>query len=113
MCRSAVPTQSVREVAVPDLTVCHVAPTAAVSKHLSCTVALHVKDEQSLTTELLVDTGSAVSILPESIYRQSLMHMPLSKPTVRLVTYMKKPIPVAVFNLPSHTATRAHKLTST
>ncbi|GAA6098722.1 ankyrin-3-like isoform X1 [Tachysurus ichikawai] len=45
-------------------------------------------------TDLLVDTGSAVSILPEHVYRQTFLHIPFKKPTVRLVTYMKEPIPV-------------------
>ncbi|KAK0142863.1 hypothetical protein N1851_019189 [Merluccius polli] len=96
VCRSTVPTQTVQEVAVPDLTVLHITPTSAVSQihRLTCTVSLHDNEGQSLTTDLLVDTGSAVSILPESVYLQTFMHVPLTKPTVRLVTYMKKPIPV-------------------
>ena len=58
-------------------------------------MSLHVKDGQSFTTDLLVDTGSAVSIL-EHIYQRTFLHVPLTKPTVRLVTFMKEPIPVLV-----------------
>lgn len=72
VCHSTISAQTVQEVAVPDLTVLHVASTSAVSQtnRLTCTVSLHVKDGQSLTKDLIVDTGSAVSILPESVYCQ-------------------------------------------
>lgn len=89
LCHGAAPTCNVQEVAVPDLTVLSIASTSDVTQgaRLTCTVSLHVNDGQPLIIDLLVDTGSAVSILPEHVYRQNFIHVPLTKPTVRLVTY--------------------------
>lgn len=44
--------------------------------------------------ELVVDTGSAVSILPQHLYEQYLSDIPLLPPTRWLVTYIRKKIPV-------------------
>ena len=51
-------------------------------------------DEHSLDVELIVDTGSPVSILPMSMYQNLFSTCELAKPTVTLCTYSKEKIPV-------------------
>ncbi len=63
-------------------------------QHFTCTVSLHTEGGKSVDTELLVDTGSAVSILPEHLYRQHFSYMSLTVADFQLVTYLKKTIPV-------------------
>ncbi|ROL53190.1 hypothetical protein DPX16_21123 [Anabarilius grahami] len=96
VCRSSASTCVVQEVDVPELTVLSIEmPLPAKRKHnLKCTVSLHTVDGNSIDTELLVDTGSAVSILPEHLYQQYFSDISLTVPNVRLVTYMQKTIPV-------------------
>ena len=47
--------------------------------------------------ELLLDTGSAVSILPESISLQCFNNVSLTEPKLHLVSYLRNPIPVHGF----------------
>lgn len=47
----------------------------------------------SLWLELIVDTGAAVSVLPEKIYRQHFADCPLTASRVNLVTYAKGELP--------------------
>ena len=49
---------------------------------------------ESATCELLVDTGSSVSIIPETLYNRHFSACPLTLPEVKLVTYLKENIPV-------------------
>lgn len=46
------------------------------------------------TCELLVDKGSSVSIIPETLYNRHFSACPLTLPEVKLVTYLKENIPV-------------------
>ncbi|KAL7861715.1 hypothetical protein SRHO_G00131560 [Serrasalmus rhombeus] len=96
VCRNSGNACNVQEVTVPDLTVLSVTTPFIVEqrKKLTCNVTLSDDHGQSIQVDLLVDTGSAVSILPEQIYRQYFSTLPLSTPKVRLVTYMKRRIPV-------------------
>ncbi len=89
-------TCNVQEVAVPELTVFSVEMPLPLKQkqNLTCTVSLHTEGGKSVDTELLVDIGSAVYILPEHLYRQHFSDMSLTVPDVQLVTYMKKTIPV-------------------
>lgn len=60
---------------------------------ITCTVAIKEKTT-SRTVELVVDTGSAVSIIPEHLYRTHFSGVPLAEPEKRLVTYTKADVPV-------------------
>lgn len=64
------------------------------SSKLMCNVSLKASGGPTITTDLVVDTGSSVSILPEHMYKSHFSPMTLSKPRVSLTTYTKKPIPV-------------------
>ncbi|KAI2658619.1 Retrovirus-related Pol polyprotein [Labeo rohita] len=59
--------------------------------NLTCTVSLHAECGKSVTTELLVDTGSAVSILPEHLYRQHFSNTSLTVPNVHLALFYVVP----------------------
>ena len=59
-----------------------------------CTVSLEASGGPTITADLIVDTGSGVSILPEHMYRRHFSHVALSKPKRRLTTYTKSPIQV-------------------
>ena len=98
VCRSAASpassTRNVREVTVVELDVLAVNTATTNPNKITCNVSLHTTGSQNVQTNLVVDTGSAVSILPESIYNEHFKNAPLSQPDLRLVTYLKEPIPV-------------------
>uniref|UniRef100_A0A3B3T9U7 Gypsy retrotransposon integrase-like protein 1 n=1 Tax=Paramormyrops kingsleyae TaxID=1676925 RepID=A0A3B3T9U7_9TELE len=94
VCRSVANTCNVQAVTVPDVTVLSIGFPMQRKHGLSCNVTLHADGSPPLAVELLVDTGSTVSILPEHIYLQHFANVALTQPNVQLVTYMKKPIPV-------------------
>lgn len=79
---------------MPELTVLSIEMPLPMKQkqNLTCTVFLHTEGGKSVDTELLVDTGSAVSILLEHLYRQHFSDISLTVPNVHLVTYMKKTI---------------------
>ena len=60
---------------------------------ITCAVTINAKST-SCPAELVVDTGSAVSIIPEHLYREHFSDVPLSEPLSRLVTYTKSKVPV-------------------
>ncbi|CAM5138642.1 unnamed protein product, partial [Eretmochelys imbricata] len=49
---------------------------------------------KSHSIQLMLDTGSAVSILPDSIYLHYFKDVPLTEPKLQLVCYLKNHIPV-------------------
>lgn len=51
-------------------------------------------DEHCQPVELIVDTGSSVSLLPESTYSAHFASCGLNSLTVKLVSYSKETIPV-------------------
>ena len=55
-----------------------------------CDVRLCTPDGQTCSAKLLVDTGSVVSILPESTYLEHFKNALLTEPKLHLVTYLKK-----------------------
>lgn len=89
VCCSSASTCNVQEVAVPELMVLSIEMPLPMKqkKNLTCTVSLHTEAGKSVDTVLLVDTGSAVSILPEHLYRQHFSDISLTMPNVNLVTY--------------------------
>jgi len=65
-----------------------------VTDKILCSVQIKTKDGHCQPVELIVDTGSSVSILPESIYRKHFASCTLNPATVKLVSYSKEIIPV-------------------
>lgn len=91
VCRSA---KQVREV-VPEVVVLMTSPAHvnAVDR-IQCNVHIEVASGEATDCALLVDTGSSVSIIPEELYKRHFSLCPLTKPKVKLVTYLKETIPV-------------------
>ena len=89
VCRSG--QREVREVLINELTVLYM--NDAVQDKILCTVHVDA-NEHSHDVELIVDTGSSVSILPVSIYQNLFPTCELAKPTVTLCTYSKEKIQV-------------------
>jgi len=86
--------KTVNELAVPELTVLSVQNNSAKQAKLLCTVKITAQHNQSCILDLLIDTGSAVSILPECVYKTTSFKCPLTKPRLQLVTYSKEQLPV-------------------
>lgn len=61
---------------------------------LLCTVHVSTPSGASVETELVVDTGSSVSILPVTVYKRHFSDCSLTAPKVKLATYLKEDIPV-------------------
>ncbi len=95
VCISAVAV--VREVVVPELAILCVDDlkfVAAAFDKITCQMDIEAPQGNSHVLELIVDTGAAVSILPEPVYRQHFAHGLLTEPKVKLVTYVKGDPPV-------------------
>ncbi|XP_037611722.1 uncharacterized protein K02A2.6-like [Sebastes umbrosus] len=60
---------------------------------ITCAVTINAKST-SCPVNLVVDTGSAVSIIPECLYREHFSGVLLDEPPKRLVTYTKSDVPV-------------------
>lgn len=89
MCRSR--RKEVREIVINELTVLYMTDT--VQDKILCTVQANANGHWH-DVELIVDTGSSVSIIPESIYQTFFPTCELSEPTVNLFTYSREKIPV-------------------
>jgi len=92
VCRSS--QKQVREIVIPELTVLYMNDPKTVTDKILCSVQIKTKDGHCQPVELIVDTGSSVSILPESIYRKHFASCTLNPATVKLVSYSKEIIPV-------------------
>ncbi len=90
LCRSS---KDVREV-VPDVVVLLTDAVNTSADKLLCSVHVTTSNGLSVETELVVDTGSSVSILPEAVYKRHFSDCSLTVPKVKLVTYLKEDIPV-------------------
>lgn len=90
VCRSS---KDVREV-VPDVVVLLTDTVNTSADKLLCNVHVTTANGASIETELVVDTGSSVSILPVAVYKRHFSDCSLTAPKVKLVTYMKEDIPV-------------------
>lgn len=94
VCKSS--QKPVNEVTVPEMFVLSVENnfTADATK-LMCPVNITVPNTtDACDVKLLVDTGSGVSILPESVYNANFSSVKLHSPTVQLVTYSKEKLNV-------------------
>lgn len=60
---------------------------------IKCTATI-LTASASVHMELIVDSGSSVSILPKSVYEKHFIKDSLLPPSVKLVTYSRDPIPV-------------------
>ncbi|KAL1277069.1 hypothetical protein QQF64_023742 [Cirrhinus molitorella] len=90
VCRSS---KDVREV-VPDVVVLLTDAMNTSEDKLKCSICVTTSNGLSVETELVVDTGSSVSILPETVYKRHFKDCSLMPPKVKLVTYLKEVIPV-------------------
>ncbi len=77
----------VSEITVPEVTVLNVEHSAHDCGKIMCTVQICASTGQMLGIQLMVDTGSAVSILPMSGYTGSFSQAPLSLPKLSLVSF--------------------------
>ncbi|CAM5138680.1 unnamed protein product, partial [Eretmochelys imbricata] len=69
--------------------------TAHIPEQIKCTVNVSaIPSGKSHSIQLMLDTGSAVSILPDSIYLHYFKDVPLTEPKLQLVCYLKNHIPV-------------------
>lgn len=92
VCRGT-PTSGVNEVS--NVVVLNIADgTDIQTNKLWCSVSLQAAGGSSTNANLLIDTGSAVSIIPQCFYKDYFKDIALTQPTVRLMTYTKEPIPV-------------------
>lgn len=82
----------VREVDVPEVTILNV--NTRDSNSIMCTVKVSVTGAESQDIELMLDTGSAVSIIPESVFTGLFADIPLTEPKLRLKGYGGNAIPV-------------------
>ncbi len=84
----------VSEITVPEVTVLNVEHSARDCGKIMCTVQICASTGQTRDIQLMVDTGSAVSILPMSVYTGSFNQAPLSQPKLSLVSFGGDPIEV-------------------
>lgn len=92
VCKSSA--KSVNEVSLPEVTVLNVGKKTDVRGKLIGTFTLATSATSTHTSDMLVDTGSAVSILPEKLYRDNFSTSTLSPPTVKLLTYSRQNLKV-------------------
>nr|XP_055041695.1 uncharacterized protein K02A2.6-like [Misgurnus anguillicaudatus] len=60
---------------------------------IRCQVELEAPQGNKIPVELIVDTGSSVSILPETLFMKHFANCELKEPQVRLVTYSREHLP--------------------
>ncbi|XP_054873664.1 uncharacterized protein LOC129350628 [Amphiprion ocellaris] len=100
VCRSSAKTvNQIQEVVVPELAILcvdDVKVAAAACDKLTCKVNVEAPKGNGPAFELIVDTGAAISILPESIYRKYFGCCTLKEPKVQLVTYSRGYLPALV-----------------
>ncbi len=82
-------TCSVHEIELPELQILYM--QNVLTDKIKCTATITTT---SVPVELIVDSGSSVSILPKSVYETYFKKDSLLLPSVKLVTYSRDPIPV-------------------
>lgn len=91
VCSSA---KQVREV-LPEVVVLMMSSDhASITDRIQCKVHIGTATGDATDCELLVDTGSSVSIISEDLYNRHFSGCPLTRPKVKLVTYLNENIPV-------------------
>lgn len=91
VCRSS-QTHHVDEVDLPEIQILYL-HEAAMPDRIRCTA--NVKTSSATAPiEFVVDSGSSVSIIPQSLYEAKFSQDTLQPPTANLVTYSRSPIPV-------------------
>lgn len=71
----------------------HMLENGQLEDKIKCAVTINAKST-SRPMELVVDTGSAVTIIPEHLYKEHFSDVPLVEPRSRLVTYTRAEVPV-------------------
>ncbi len=90
ICRSQ-QTRSVHEIELPELHILYM--QNVLTDKIKCTATITTASA-SVPVELIVDSGSSVSILPNSVYEKYFKKDSLLPPSVKWVTYSRDPIPV-------------------
>lgn len=78
--------------AVPEVTILNVNSDG--SNSIMCTNKISIPDSACQDIELMLDTGSAVSILPESVVTDCFPEVSLQEPKIKLRDYSGNPIAV-------------------
>ncbi|XP_024124582.1 uncharacterized protein LOC112144321 [Oryzias melastigma] len=99
VCRSGTVLNKMREVSIEQTDTVKILQVeeedvTSLNNRLMCKVSMCAPEGPTITVDLLVDTGSAVSILPMHLYQKHYGHIPLSTAKKRLVTYSGQPISV-------------------
>ena len=71
-------TREVREVELPEVTVLCTEKSAQAPDKITCTVEVSALGSLPCLVNLVVDTGSSVSILPNRIYQRQFNNIPLT-----------------------------------
>lgn len=87
-------TEEVTETAGVEVTVLGIDDGVRTAEKIMCTVNVSTNARDSQDIELMLDTGSAVSILPRESYVQLFPDSPLMTPKLSLVSYGGNAIPV-------------------
>ena len=82
-----------RELVIPELTVLFLKDTVPKDKKIMCTIELGTSPDMQ-PFQMIVDTGSSVSLLPAEVYENSFCDIPLKQTEIPLVTYSRQGIPV-------------------
>ncbi|CAM4577627.1 unnamed protein product [Lepidochelys kempii] len=95
VCHSSQFNQQVHAVTIPDITVLSMdkITTAHIPEQIKCTVNVSTIPSGK-PPQLMLDTGPAESILPDSIYLHYFKDVPVTEPKLHLVCYLKNHIPV-------------------
>lgn len=83
--------KEVHELEIPELTICYMSD---VSDNICCKIQIEASVGNMKCVDLIVNTGSSVSILPKQLYEECFAECLLTEPKVRLVTYSKDKISV-------------------
>lgn len=83
-------TKTLSEISIPEVTVLTVESLCRDSSKIMCTVQISVC-ETTQNVELMLDTGSAVSIIPMSMCNQYFLNSTLVKAKVNLVSSVRWP----------------------
>uniref|UniRef100_A0A8C6V5S1 Gypsy retrotransposon integrase-like protein 1 n=1 Tax=Neogobius melanostomus TaxID=47308 RepID=A0A8C6V5S1_9GOBI len=93
VCRSA-KTSDVHEIHLPKVTVLYLRDASHAPKKIHCDVTACTPTSPNVDLSLVVDSGSAVSILPYRTYEKCFSDTALQPPAMQLVTYTKRKIPL-------------------
>ncbi len=83
----------VKEIVIPELTMLFLKDAVPVERKIMCTVELGTSPNRK-PFEMIVDTGSSVSLLAAHVYENSISDIPLKQTKIPLMMYSRQRIPV-------------------